>query len=132
MSTRANIIIKDEYSKLWFYRHSDGYPEGTMPTLNKFMQLVIDGKIRANASQAAGWLIIIGAEEYKQYHIKSKDRKSYMDMSKGQQRYWKNKISSAPRDWKVGAYEPTTGQHGDIEYLYTVNLTTKKITYKRI
>ena len=96
MSTRANIIIKDRHSKLWFYRHSDGYPEGTMPTLEKFLQYVKDGKIRNNVGQAAGWLIIIGHDEY------------------GSQ--------TPDENWEVGAYEPTTGQHGDIEYLYTIDL----------
>ena len=33
MSTRANIILKDSYDKLYFYRHCDGYPEGVAPTL---------------------------------------------------------------------------------------------------
>ena len=60
MSTRANIVIKDEYSELWFYRHSDGYPEGTLPTLTEFLDAVKAGLIRNNVSQAAGWLIIIG------------------------------------------------------------------------
>ena len=27
-----------------------------------------------------------------------------------------------PSDWKVGAIEPTTGVHGDIDYLYTITL----------
>ena len=64
MSTRASIIIKDEDEKLIFYRHSDGYPTGTMPTLNKFLELVKSGKIRDNVGQSAGWLIILGALEY--------------------------------------------------------------------
>ena len=34
----------------------------------------------------------------------------------------------APEDWKVGAFEPTTGQHGDIEYLYTIDLIAEVIT----
>jgi hypothetical protein len=64
MSTRANIIIKDKYGQLIFYRHSDGYPEGALPTLKKLMSWVKDGKIRDNVDQASGWLILIGAEEY--------------------------------------------------------------------
>lgn len=103
MSTRANIIISDGYDKLWFYRHSDGYPAGALPTLAEFMQRVVDGKIRNNANQAAGWLIVIGHEEYAKYGS----------------------------DWKVGAYEPTYAQHGDIEYLYTLDLATKTIKIER-
>jgi hypothetical protein len=112
MSTRANIIIKDEYSSLIFYRHSDGYPKGTLPTLNAFLELVKSGKIRDNVSQAAGWLIIIGHEEYGV-------RCSY-------------EIAKDESEWKVGAYEPTTEIHGDIEYLYTVDLVKKTITYKEV
>ena len=127
MSTIANIIIKDKYDKLYFYRHSDGYPEGTMPTLNKFMDLVKSGKIRDNVGQSAGWLIIIGAIEYQSLnpHIFPEwDKRSY-DQNCA-------KIDVAindflPLDWKVGAYEPTTGIHEDIEYLYVIDLDTKKI-----
>ena len=64
MSTIANVIIKDESDKLYFYRHSDGYPEGTMPSLNIFLNWIKEGKIRNNISQSAGWLIILGAIEY--------------------------------------------------------------------
>lgn len=110
MSTRANIIIKDEYSKLWFYRHSDGYPEGTLPSLNKFLDLVKEGKIRDSLSQAAGWLIVIGREEYAE----------------------SRSINPRSMDWKVGAYEPTVGKHGDIEYLYTIDLVKKTIKYKAV
>lgn len=112
MSTRANIIIKDEYSKLIFYRHSDGYPEGTLPTLATFLSLVKEGKIRNNVSQSAGWLILMGANEYG--------------------------VSFEPDNtdvmgWKCGAYEPTTCIHGDIEYKYVIDLVKLTIAvYKRI
>lgn len=112
MSTRANIVLKDGEDKLWFYRHSDGYPEGTMPTLNKFLNLINEGKILNTLCQAAGWLIIIGAEEYK---TKPTDQ-----------------LESHGHDWKVGAYEPTTGQHGDIDYLYTIDLNEKTIDVKEV
>lgn len=67
MSTRANIIIKESYSyndekgkeinvtnQLFFYRHSDGYPDGAMPTLNIFMEWLKSGKIRTDLQQATG------------------------------------------------------------------------------
>lgn len=40
MSTRANIIITDGWDELIFYRHSDGYPAGTLPSLNQFLNLI--------------------------------------------------------------------------------------------
>jgi hypothetical protein len=122
MSTRANIIIKDEHDKLFFYRHSDGYPEGTLPTLEKFLLYVKEGKIRDNVSQSSGWLIIIGAEEYKA--IPNKRR---YELTKEDEKEWHKKIYSEPLDWKVGAYEPTTGIHGDIEFLYVIDLDKKTI-----
>jgi hypothetical protein len=106
MSTRANIVITDiSGAKLWFYRHSDGYPEGTLPTLNKFLDMVKCGQIRDNVGQAAGWLIVLGREEYAD-----------------------DKFNT----WKVGAYEPTTGKHGDVEYIYTVNLSKRTIAVKEV
>ena len=101
MSTRAIVIIKDEYEKLYFYRHFDGYPEGTMPSLNLFLDKVKSGKIRKDVMQAAGHLILIGHEEIK-------NKKDY-------------------EDWKVGSYEPTTGIHGDIDHLYVIDLDKERI-----
>ena len=104
MITRANIIIKDEDDHLFFYKHSDGYPEGTMPTLVNFINRVKEGEIRNNVCQAAGWLIVIGHEDYKEFQP---------DCGVGA--------------WRVGDYEPTTGIHGDIEYLYIIDLQKEKI-----
>lgn len=128
MSTRANVIITDGYSKLYFYRHSDGYPEGTMPSLKKFLSYVKSGKIRNNVSQSAGWLIIIGAEEYKGHHLEGD---AWLELSEEQEKEYQNKIPTVPKDWKVGAYEPTSGIHGDIEYLYVIDLTEMKIKRPR-
>lgn len=125
MSTRANIVIKEGNQKLFFYRHSDGYPEGTMPTLNIFMDWLKSGKIRNNISQSAGWLVILGAMEYghiPEYKCEVKEvfrgyTKRDTDLSSIQ----------APPDWKCGAYEPTSGIHGDIEYLYVIDLNKKEV-----
>ena len=108
MSTRCQIIVKDGYDEIWFYRHSDGYPDGVKETLNQFLSWVKEGKIRNNAEQAAGWLIILGNQEYK-VGTEPKAKDGY--------------------GWKVGAYEPSAPKkHGDIEYLYTVDLEKKQIS----
>ncbi len=110
MSTRASVIIKDSFGdELIFYRHSDGYPEGTLPTLNKFLDMVKSGEIRDNAMQSAGWLIIIGHEEYA-------DSRAKHDFNR----------------WKVGAYEPAVEIYEDCEYLYTIDLAGKEITVKEL
>ena len=110
MSTRANIIIRDKYDELIFYRHSDGYPEGTLPTLEKFLDWAIEGRIRDNVGQAAGWLILIGADEYGVTAV--------------------NPVEPVEREgmgWKCGAYEPSVGIHGDIEHLYVIDLEEMEI-----
>ena len=127
MSTRANVIIKDESDKLYFYRHSDGCPEGTMPSLNIFLNWIKEGKIGNNISQSAGWLIILGAIEYNtipKYKIEKTKYSSYGDIESIR------KGESDGMSWKVGAYEPTTCIHGDIEYLYTIDLIKKEIEVK--
>lgn len=120
MSTRANVIIKDKHGQLIFYRHSDGYPEGVLPTLNKFMDWVKTGKIRDNVSQAAGWLIMVGAQEYDTIYVSLGDRRQKTTLTEPNA---EDRMSG----WKVGSYEPTTSIHGDIEYLYTLDLAAKTI-----
>jgi hypothetical protein len=115
MSTRANIVIKDKGEKLYFYRHSDGYPSGTMPTLEIFSRWIKEGKIRKDISQGSGWLIVLGALEYETVKIPKRVEDT-----------------EDPQDWKVGAYEPTTELHGDIEYLYTIDINTGDIDIKKV
>ncbi len=134
MSTRANIVITDGFEgKLYFYRHSDGYPDGVMPTLNKFLALVKKGKIRDNAQQASGWLIILGAIEYQTIPKKLFSAAGTSYLEKRNDKKINNLIEDfVPEDWKVGAYEPTEGLHGDIEYLYTVDLKNKEIVIEEV
>ncbi len=119
MSTRANIIVKEGNENLIFYRHSDGYPEGTIPSLKKFVDLMKSGVVRNNISQGCGWLIILGALEYASIpRILEADED-------GSPKTWEDILIT---DWKVGAYEPTTGIHGDIEHLYLIDMDLFKIT----
>lgn len=97
-------MLDEDGDNLWFYRHSDGYPEGALPTLNQFMRWVIEGKIRSNVEQASGWLVLIGAKEYAEYGNKAD-------------------LTVPSGDWKAGAYEPCLPRrHGDIAYLYVLDL----------
>lgn len=134
MSTRANIVLKESYSykaknglqreqtnELIFYRHSDGYPEGTLPTLNKFLEWLRKGKIRKDLSQSAGWLILLGAMEYDTIP-KFKTKDGYVRDTE---------TITDPTDWKCGAYEPTTCIHGDIDYLYEVDVVNCTVTVKQ-
>jgi hypothetical protein len=116
MSTRANIIITDGYQNQIFYRHSDGYPAGVTPTLQKFVDWVADGKVRNNTGQAAGWLIMLGALEYQ----------TVPEMKTGAAKYDLD-FNDEMMSWKVGAYEPTDNIHGDIDYLYLIDLRTPSV-----
>ena len=117
MSTRANVKITDaQGTALWFYRHYDGDPETTIPGLSKFMRWAADGTIRKNASQAGGWLIALGMQEYKT----------------GPEPCSKRANASFGHTWKVGAYEPTDCQHGDINYLYIMDLDAEEIRVEKI
>ena len=118
MSTRANIIVEDRYDRLFFYRHSDGYPEGVQPTLDKFVEWLKSGVIRNNVQQGAGWLIVLGAIEYGDIPEYEKESPLF----DGAKTYGDISTIKEPIDWKVGAYELTTGLHGDIEHLYVVNI----------
>jgi hypothetical protein len=141
MSTRANIVLTESYSwiekgkekkrkeELIFYRHSDGYPDGMLPLLNIFMNWLKEGKIRNNISQCAGWLIVLGAMEYDTIPKYETEEETHFNHT--------HKITNlnsieSPTDWKVGSIEPTTEIHGDIEYLYTINVIKKTLVYKHI
>ncbi len=118
MSTRSNIVIKDEYGHLFFYRHSDGYPSVTAESLKTFLRWLIEGKIRDNVGQCSGWLILLGFNEYKD--------KAYGST------YPPGDVVGTYADWQVGAYEPTTGFHGDIVYAYVIDLEKKEIRCYRV
>jgi len=120
MSTRANIVVKDEYDTLWFYQHGDGYPEGVLPTLFKFMNWVKSGRIRDNAIQSSGWLILLGVESL------------IVDMTRYRPEKTRRRNPFEPCNdslygWKAGSIEPTVGQHGDIDYKYIVDLEEKTV-----
>lgn len=120
MSTRANIKVTDSFGReLWFYKHSDGYPEGTMPLLEQFLSKVKSGTIRDNAFQASGWLIMIGHNDFWDDIMTTYSEDDRARMLK-------------IYNWKVGSIEPTDSMHGDIEWLYIVDLETKEIEVKEI
>lgn len=128
MSTRANIIVMDnDGNKMYFYRHSDGYPEGTKPTLNKFMKWLRDGKLRNNIWQSAGWLIIIGAAEYNVGRDLDNPETLRKTLHTPLSEYAPGGEDNFGMGWKVGAYEPATGVQMDVEYVYEINVEEKTL-----
>jgi hypothetical protein len=98
MGTRCNIKITDGQDTLWFYRHYDGYPSSVMPDLAHLMGRLRRGELRDNVGQFSGHLIVLGAEDFNR------------------------RVRTDYDSWKCGHYEPTTGEHGDIEWLYVFEL----------
>jgi hypothetical protein len=101
-----------------FYRHSDGYPTGVMPTLGRFMKLVKEGRIRDDVMQAGGWLVAFGIKEHREYGYTG-------DLEPGP--------AGTIAGWKVGAYEPDPYPlHGDEQFVYTLNLADKSIMMDKL
>jgi hypothetical protein len=111
MSTRTVVILKDETSKVIFYRHSDGYPACTGEDLKKFVEGYRTGMMRDNVGQSAGWIIVRGHAEYLE----------------------KNAFTGEPTSegfsgWKVGAYEPAGNLGMGEEYIYIIDLEKMTLT----
>lgn len=132
MSTRCNVILKNSWETLYFYRHSDGYPEVTKKSLEVFMGWLKEGKIRNNPGQAGGWLIILGAQEYNVYRGFDDPKKEYgTPLNTPIMSFLPGGEVGETIDWKVGAYEPTDDIHGDIEFLYIIDMDKKTLSVKR-
>ena len=99
-----------------------------MPSLQILMEWVQSGKIRDNAEQAAGWLIIIGAIEYGEIPPYKNGDKKYRGGHYGDITSIQKPMADGCSNWKCGAYEPSCRRHGDIEYLYILDLEKKTIS----
>lgn len=120
MSTRCMVAIKGElspYNIIHFYRHSDGYPEGVAPSIKKYLEYVSRDLIRKNAEQSAGWLLIIGMQEYLGQYSHSNEKTLVKDITP----------TNAISGYKIGAYELATQFHSDIEYGYIVDISFGKV-----
>ena len=134
MSTRANVIFTQSFSyrarnnrqvnrtvKQIYYRHHDGYPETVLPHLLKLTHWMRRGLIRRDTQQGSGWLMLFGIVEYQTIPPHETTDNALGPV------YGIVESIQEPKDWKVGAYEPTDSVHGDINYLYTVDLVTLTI-----
>jgi len=113
MSTRAVIVLRD-YSQheLRFYKHGDGGPSDTLPTLEKFLDWVETRRIRSNLQQAAGWLVILGNTELGGFREPNPDDK-FMG-------------------WKASIFEPMPDYDSgdDARFQYIIDLEKKTIEVK--
>lgn len=117
MSTRCHIRVKEANGKLYphmIYKHSDGYPEGVLPFLKPFTKKFIkergDDPEYCIAQILRHWAI----EEQKECE---------------QDGFYKDKTQYLPINSFLGwGICSTKYPHVDIEYLYTVDLATGKVT----
>jgi hypothetical protein len=122
MSTHALITIKDEHKgEIHLYRHMDGYPKGTMPSLEKLMSWVKAGRIPSSeAGSVAGWLLLIGRDEYK-------DRGGCgLEPSTDPTKHF---YAS-----EFGSYELVTTKFANmigVDHKYKIDLTDKTITHEK-
>lgn len=128
MSTRCNVIIKDDYDKIFFVRYCDGDPIGVLPSLKKFMLWIQNGNIRNNAIQAAGWLILIGAKEYENVYVGGGNWKKKETITEPYEINNKTEGLLSNYGWQCGAYDIVPALTKNIEYIYTLDLIDLKIT----
>lgn len=99
MGTRCNVLVTDSSgeNKVWLYRHWDGYPSHTGADLARVLRLALtEGPMKSGgcyAPELAAFVLKEG-EQYEETPFR--------------------KASSA--------YEYTSGEHGDIEYLYAIRV----------
>ncbi len=125
MSTRSQLRFVDS-SRDWtdpvqVYRHSDGYPEGVLPALRKLRDVQNNTATLRGANYAAANFIFLcklqGMTMYEDdgFSRNSIDQDDILD----------------PEEWDVdqphfllgyGVESPSSGIHGDEEYLYIVDV----------
>ena len=115
MSTRCHVVLCDKMGeRIMFYRHCDGYPSGVKKTLDKFCEWKKEDKIREDAMQASGWLVLLGMQEYAGLDsLKSEDTLLNLGPTEG-------------RGWKIGAYEPCSRYYQDAEYVHVIDMNKGK------
>lgn len=98
MSTRANVIVENEHLSIYLYQHCDGYPKYLGGIIAEFLRSEEAQEYKGELMNLAGALML--------YSAKKAPRPGYMP----------------------SILVPTSGIHGDIQYLYTINSETLEMT----
>ena len=133
MSTHANVQITDEQGLcILYFKHGDGQPERVLPDLREFLTWVADGRIRDSAEQAAGWFLLLGVRNYRNWLDEQVAfyRDSGLPINLGPLPIdpYDPPLGVAGRDarrgygWKPGFYLPATKLAVDAAYRYTVDV----------
>ena len=123
MSTRSQIKVRG--SEVMLYKHSDGYPEETLPTLGETMKRFI--KERGNEPDYALAQIM----------------RAFARRDEQRRKEWLKEIKDNPDKYseymletyskpRMTGWGIDTIRHGDIEYLYHIDLIEGKIEVERI
>lgn len=120
MSTRCHIQIKTDagFYPCMIYKHSDGYPEGVLPFLQAFTT-------RFAAQRGNDYEYFI-AQCLRQWAIEQHLKEENDEFYKKSPEYRTNNLLTG---WGVCLQSKP---HGDIDYIYTVDLADKSVTYKQI
>lgn len=110
MSTRCQIKLRETENNIYIYKHSDGYPEGVIPTLKPFVDRFFKNRGYDPDYLLAQIVRQFAAKDYEQGHTAR---------ANGDKR-------GAPRDGETFPYGDYTGwgldciRHDDIDYLYEI------------
>ena len=105
MSTRAQVVI-EENEGVFIYKHSDGYPSGVLPILQKLLPKFKDGR---------------GFDpEYLTAHVSSTFIIESIEADKKRAKEWKKKGLEYERWSDFLGHGLGSDVHGDIEYLYYI------------
>lgn len=107
MSTRAQIKIKG-YPVL-IYKHSDGYPDGVLPIIEPYMKKFLDNRGIDKEYAIARLMMRFGVV----------DKEHHEEMHRHDPDTFDNESF-------IG-YGLSTELHGDIEFLYIIDLENQKI-----
>lgn len=97
MSTRASVQIIDGNHVLYFYQHSDGYPEGLGEWLSRCLKLPCVESCKDDPEYLAGFLMMEVNRDY------------------------------IERNQRLPDMVPAFGVHGDESYTYQINATTLEL-----
>ena len=129
MSTSANVqVIDDNGQRVCFYRHDDGNPDSVLPDLHEFPCWAAAGRIRDNAIQAAGWLMLIGVRNYRGM-LQEMAEDTLANLGPMPTKPYAPAEGDARNGytWRVGDYQPSGGLVVGAEYRYTMHVADRTI-----
>ena len=123
MSTRSQIKVRG--SEIMIYKHSDGYPEGVLPTLTETMKRFI--KERGHEPDYALAQIMRAFARRDE-----ENRKEWLEEIKNNPEDYPEYMLESYQKQRMTGWGLDTIRHGDIEYMYHVDLIEGEIKVEHI